>query len=94
MTFRKTVAKTTFSERVQKRLDQHRYRIRIKEAGQAFVKSMELGEDDEVWQTPGFEEDEEEEFVRQASKSTELAEEASKTKEARTYEEMVPEQYQ
>jgi hypothetical protein len=93
-TLRKTVAKTTFSERIQKRLDQHRYRIRVKEAGQAFIKTMELGEDDEVWWTPGFEEEEEEEFVRRASKSTELAEEASKTKETRTYEEIVPEQYQ
>lgn len=48
MTFRKMIAKTTASERVQKRLNQHRYKIRIKEAGQAFIKSMELGQDDKV----------------------------------------------
>lgn len=62
-TSRTIVAKTTFRERIQKRLDQHHHRMRVKEAGQAIIKSMGLEDDDEVWWTPGFEEDEEEELI-------------------------------
>lgn len=68
--------------------------MRVKEAGQAIIKSMGLEDNDEVWWTPGFEEDEEEELIRRTSKSTELAEEAAKSKETHTFEEMVPKQYQ
>lgn len=68
--------------------------MRVKEAGQAIIKPMRVEDDDEVWWTPRFEENEEEELIRCTSISTELAEEAAKSKDAHTFQEMVPEQYQ
>lgn len=93
MTRKPVIPQKTFPEHICKHLDKHEQRMRIKELGQEFIWTMELDENDEVWWTPGFEEDKEEEFVQRTSKSTDLAEEASKAKETHSFEQIVPEPY-
>lgn len=87
---RRTVASTkpkedAFVSRIKQLYQLHREKV----AQRDFLKQIEFEDGDELWETWEDEED----IIRKTSKSTELAEEVNRGREARTFEEIVPKPY-
>lgn len=93
-----------YANRLHRRFVTHKENLRRKEEeklqralrnylDEEVVNKIDIEDDDELWWTPGMDQEEEVEYIRRASKSTELAEEAAKQKHERSFEEIVPEHY-
>lgn len=84
---------TLFAKRIKAKLTKHRATMKHLEQQRQereYLRSFGVEDGDELWW--GIE-SEEEEVIRRTSRSTELAQEAGKDRNAKTFEEIVPEPY-